>query len=138
MVQDQQVLSEVPNRAVLLSVFSAIQFKNNQYARAECFLRKHRIFVAKHVMRVYVLKCFLKYIHICRSTFRNAFRNVSLGTTRHANTRKSIARRNCNSSVMQIPTPNLLIKLSLGPIRISLKRCAPPFRRCFDLFSTHR
>ena len=64
MVQDQKVLSEVPNRAVLPSVFSAVQFKKKRYVRPEYLLHGYRIFVAEHVMPVFVLNCFSKGINM--------------------------------------------------------------------------
>ena len=45
------MLSGVPNRIVLPSVFSAVQINKKRYVRPEYLLHGYRIFVAEHVMR---------------------------------------------------------------------------------------
>ncbi len=70
-----------------LAFFQLSNSRKQRYVRPECFLHGHRIFVAEHVMPVFVLKCFSKcinihyiyiYIILYLNVFRNAFRNVSL------------------------------------------------------------
>ena len=82
-VQDQKVLSEVPNRDVLPSVFSAVQFKTNTICKSGVFssqTSRLRCWACHACIRLeYMLKCISKRVSKCIAKYKK-------DTQIHANT----------------------------------------------------